>query len=80
MKPAEGETIINDATEVKTRSRTADNEKAAQWVKGTNGVKSSQGTFADSAAFGEILCAARPKRGLLACLQHTLSRATRRKA
>jgi predicted dinucleotide-binding enzyme len=54
MKPAEGETIINDATEVKTRSRTADNEKAAQWVK-ANGVKASQGTFADAAAFGEIL-------------------------
>jgi hypothetical protein len=48
MKPAEGETIINDATEVKTRSRTADNEKATQWVR-SNGVRASQGTFADAA-------------------------------
>jgi hypothetical protein len=55
MKPADGATIINDATEVKMGSRTADNEKAAQGVKGTNVVRASQGTFADAAAFGEIL-------------------------
>ncbi|MEA2701124.1 MAG: 8-hydroxy-5-deazaflavin:NADPH oxidoreductase [Myxococcales bacterium] len=40
--------------EVKMGSRTASNEKAAAWV-GSAGSKASQGTFADAAAFGEIL-------------------------
>jgi 8-hydroxy-5-deazaflavin:NADPH oxidoreductase len=40
--------------EVKTGSRTANNEKAAAWVK-QNGRNASQGTFADAAAFGEIV-------------------------
>jgi predicted dinucleotide-binding enzyme len=35
-------------------SRSANNEKAAAWVKKA-GAKASQGTFADAAAFGEIL-------------------------
>ncbi len=35
-------------------SRTANNKKAAEWVK-TVGNKASQGTFADAAAFGEIV-------------------------
>jgi predicted dinucleotide-binding enzyme len=39
--------------EVKVGSRTADNPKSAEWVKGTGG-KGSQGTFADAAAFGEL--------------------------
>ncbi len=39
---------------VKMGSRTANNEKAAEWVK-ANGVNTSHGTFADAAAFGEIL-------------------------
>jgi len=40
--------------EVKMGSRTANNEKAAAWVKST-GAKASQGTFAEAAAFGEIV-------------------------
>jgi len=39
---------------VKMGSRTTNNEKAAEWVK-ANGANSSQGTFADAAAFGELL-------------------------
>jgi hypothetical protein len=35
-------------------SRTADNENAAEWVS-TAGAGASQGTFADSAAFGELV-------------------------
>jgi predicted dinucleotide-binding enzyme len=49
-----GSKLIQLGHEVKMGSRTADNEKAAQWVK-ANGVRASQGTFADAAAFGEIL-------------------------
>jgi predicted dinucleotide-binding enzyme len=40
--------------DVKMGSRTADNAKAADWVK-ANGARASQGTFADAAAFGELL-------------------------
>lgn len=40
--------------EVKMGSRSASNENAAQWVASAGG-KASQGTFAEAAAFGEIL-------------------------
>jgi len=40
--------------EVKMGSRTATNEKAAAWVKAAGG-GASQGTFADAAAFGELV-------------------------
>lgn len=40
--------------EVMIGSRTADNEKAAEWVT-TAGERASQGTFADAAAHGELL-------------------------
>ena len=40
--------------DVKMGSRTADNMKGAEWVR-ANGAHASQGTFADAAAFGEIL-------------------------
>lgn len=40
--------------DVKMGSRTANNEKAAAWVAKA-GAKASQGTFADAAAFGEIV-------------------------
>jgi predicted dinucleotide-binding enzyme len=36
-------------------SRTSNNEKATYWVMKTESKKASQGTFADAAAFGEIL-------------------------
>ncbi len=40
--------------EVKMGSRTADNAKAAEWVASA-GASASQGTFADAAAFGEMV-------------------------
>ena len=40
--------------EVKMGSRTEDNSKAAGWVK-ANGSKTSQGTFSQTAQFGEIV-------------------------
>lgn len=40
--------------EVKMGSRTADNPKGKDWLKG-GGEKGSLGTFADSASFGELL-------------------------
>ncbi|HEX8825775.1 MAG TPA: NAD(P)-binding domain-containing protein [Archangium sp.] len=53
-----GETIASKLVElgheVKMGSRSANNEKATAWVKKA-GARASQGTFADSAAFGEIL-------------------------
>jgi predicted dinucleotide-binding enzyme len=49
-----GSKLIQLGHEVRMGSRSATNEKAAAWVKG-NRKGASQGTFADSAAFGEIL-------------------------
>ena len=49
-----GTKLIQLGHEVKMGSRTPSNEKAAEWVK-ANGPKASQGTFADAAAFGEIV-------------------------
>jgi 8-hydroxy-5-deazaflavin:NADPH oxidoreductase len=53
-----GNTIATKLTqlghEVKMGSRTANNEKGLAWVK-TTGSKASLGTFADAAAFGEII-------------------------
>ncbi|HVZ75401.1 MAG TPA: NAD(P)-binding domain-containing protein [Polyangia bacterium] len=45
--------LVELGHEVKMGSRTADNAKAAEWVKAA-GPKASQGTFADAAAFGEL--------------------------
>ena len=39
---------------VKMGSRTANNEKAGEWVK-ASGADASQGTFSEAAAFGELL-------------------------
>jgi hypothetical protein len=53
-----GETLASKLValghEVRMGSRTADNEKAVAWAKRA-GAKASQGTFADAAAFGELL-------------------------
>lgn len=49
-----GTKLVELGHEVKMGSRTANNEKAAEWVKGA-GAKASQGTFADAAAFSEIV-------------------------
>src|SRR6476660_7865117 len=40
--------------QVKMGSRTANNESAGKWVQAT-GPNASQGTFADAAAFGEMV-------------------------
>lgn len=49
-----GTKLIQLGHEVKMGSRTATNEKAGAWAK-TNGAKASHGTFADAAAFGELI-------------------------
>jgi predicted dinucleotide-binding enzyme len=49
-----GAKLIQLGHEVKMGSRSANNEKAAEWVR-KNGKAASHGTFADAAAFGEIL-------------------------
>jgi hypothetical protein len=49
-----GSKLIQLGHEVKIGSRSAGNEKAAEWVR-TAGGQASQGTFADAAAFGELL-------------------------
>jgi predicted dinucleotide-binding enzyme len=49
-----GTRFVQLGHEVKMGSRTANNENAAKWVK-TSGTNASQGTFADAAAFGEIV-------------------------
>ena len=49
-----GGKLVELGHEVKMGSRTATNEKAAAWAKGA-GPGASQGTFADAAAFGELV-------------------------
>ncbi len=46
--------LVELGHEVRMGSRTADNTKAADWVRRT-GPRASQGTFADAAAFGEVV-------------------------
>lgn len=49
-----GNGFVKLGHEVKMGSRSASNEKAAAWVKEA-GPKASAGTFADAAAFGEVV-------------------------
>jgi predicted dinucleotide-binding enzyme len=49
-----GTKLVQLGHQVKMGSRTADNPKASEWVK-ANGANASQGTFADSASYGEIV-------------------------
>ena len=49
-----GSKLIQIGYEVKMGSRSANNEKAIEWAK-ENGGNASFGTFADAAAFGEIV-------------------------
>jgi len=49
-----GSKLVELGHEVRMGSRSADNEHAAEWVAST-GEGASQGTFADAAAFGELL-------------------------
>lgn len=46
--------LVRLGHEVKMGSRTSQNEKAMAWVKGAGG-QASQGTFAETAGFGELL-------------------------
>ena len=46
--------LVQLAHEVKMGSRTPGNEKAVGWAK-ANGPRASNGTFAEAAAFGEII-------------------------
>ena len=54
--------------EVKMGARTAGNDKAVAWAK-TAGPEASQGTFADAAAFGELLLNCTAGAASLAALQ-----------
>jgi predicted dinucleotide-binding enzyme len=49
-----GSKLARSGHEVKMGSRSANNEKAAEWAKAT-GANASQGTFAEAAAFGELV-------------------------
>ena len=49
-----GTKLVQLGHNVKMGSRTANNEKAAEWVR-ASGANASQGTFAEAAAFGELL-------------------------
>lgn len=49
-----GNKLVQLGHEVKMGSRTANNEKAAEWVAAA-GKNASQGTFSDAAAFGELI-------------------------
>ncbi len=49
-----GSKLVELGHEVKMGSREAKNEKAADWAKKAGG-KASHGTFADAAAFGEVV-------------------------
>jgi hypothetical protein len=49
-----GTKLVQLGHNVKMGSRTANNEKASEWVK-ASGANASQGTFAEAAAFGELL-------------------------
>ncbi len=67
-----GQTIATKLTtlghDVKMGAREATNEKASTWSKTTNG-KGSHGTFADAAAFGEIVFVCTNGNGTLAALR-----------
>ncbi len=63
-----GTKLVQLGHEVKMGSRTADNPKAAEWVK-KNGQKASQGMFSDAAVFGEILFNCTSGRGAVDALK-----------
>src|SRR5262245_62799659 len=48
-----GSKLVERGHDVMMGSRTRDNEKAVAWTKSA-GARSSQGTFADAAKFGEV--------------------------
>jgi len=50
-----GTKLVQLGHEVKMGSRSANNEKAAEWVKNSHSSKATQGTFSDAASFGELV-------------------------
>ncbi len=56
-----GTKLVTLGHNVKMGSRTPNNPKAAEWIR-ANGKNASQGTFADAAAYGEMVfnCPALP--------------------
>ena len=62
-----GSKLIELGHAVKMGARSATNEKAAAWVSGA-GPNASHGTFADAAAFGEVLFNATSGQGSLEAL------------
>jgi predicted dinucleotide-binding enzyme len=60
--------LVELGHDVKMGSRTADNAKAAAWVRQA-GARASQGTYADAAAAGELLFNCTAGMGALAALE-----------
>jgi predicted dinucleotide-binding enzyme len=63
-----GTKLIQLGHEVKMGARAANNEKAAAWVR-ASGAGAAQGTFAEAAAFGEIVFNCTSGSGSLAALE-----------
>jgi predicted dinucleotide-binding enzyme len=63
-----GTKLAKLGNEVRMGSRTSNNAKAAEWVKSA-GAKASQGTYADAAAFGELVFNCTAGTGSLAALE-----------
>jgi 8-hydroxy-5-deazaflavin:NADPH oxidoreductase len=63
-----GTKLVKLGHEVKMGARDAGNAKAAEWVK-ANGAGTSHGTFADAAAFGELVFNCTAATGTLAALE-----------
>jgi predicted dinucleotide-binding enzyme len=63
-----GAKLVQLGHQVKMGARAADNPKALAWVQG-NGAQASQGTFADAAAFGELLFNCTAGKASLSALQ-----------
>jgi len=68
-----GSKLIELGHSVKMGSRTATNEKAEQWAE-KNGANASYGTFADAAAFGEIIFNLHFRRRFFRCIENGRSR------
>ena len=63
-----GRKLVELGHEVKMGARAANNDKAVAWVK-AGGAGASQGTFADAAAFGEIVFNCTSGSGALTALE-----------
>lgn len=63
-----GTKLINVGNQVMMGSRSAENEKAAEWTR-LNGSSASHGTFADAASFGKIIFNCTSGSGSIAALK-----------